>query len=343
MPDQDRQFGVVFLSLLPVTLAPLAGALLLAASTDIAQAPATVPLSKQQVQAIVAHGPWPVAVGPDPGNPVSGQPAAIEFGYRMFREPRMSANGYVTCVACHQTDRGFTDGIARAHALAPVDRNTPALANLRLQSRYGWLGSSDSLWMASLRPILDAREFGSSSARVAEVVRIGDGLACRYERSFGTPPSAQADETVAVNVAKALAAFQETLTTGRTHFDDFRDALARADRSAAARYPVAAQRGARLFVGPGRCATCHAGPNFTDGALHSQMRTPSLRNVAVTAPYLHDGSAATLREAVRWNHALAGPQLGATEVGDLVAFLETLTDSQGAARPWPALAPSPCP
>ena len=325
---------MVSLPLLPVTLlALLAGTLL----------PATE-LNPQQVRAIVAHGPWPVTPGPDPSNPVSGQPAAIEFGYRMFREPRMSANGYVTCVACHQTDRGFTDGIARAHALAPVERNTPALANLRLQQRFGWLGSSDSLWQASLRPLLDAREFGSSPARVAHVVRIGDGLACRYERSFGLLPSAQSDATVAANVAKALAAFQETLTTGRTPFDDYRDALARGDRSAASRYPIAAQRGARLFVGQGRCAACHTGPNFSDGALHDRLRTPSLRNVAVTAPYLHDGSAATMHAAVqRHGDTSAAPRLDASELNDLVAFLGTLTDAHGAGRRWPVLAPSPCP
>jgi cytochrome c peroxidase len=340
----DQQFDVVVLSLLPVKLALLAGALLLPASTDIARSPTTESLGKLEVQAIVAHGPWPVPMAPDPSNPVSGQLAAIEFGYRMFREPRMSANGYVTCIACHQMDRGFTDGIARAHALAPVDRNTPALANLRLQRQYGWLGSSDSLWKASLRPIMDAREFGSSAARVAEVVRIGDGLACRYEQTFGMVPAAHRDETVAINVAKALAAFQETLTTGRTRFDDFRDALARGDRAAAVRYPVAALRGARLFVGPGRCADCHAGPNFTDGALHSKLRTPSLRNVAVTAPYMHDGGAPTLREAMRQHSGVAPalPRLSASEMDELVAFLETLTDAQGAARTWPPLALSLC-
>ena len=334
---------MVVLSLLPVGLAPLVGAVLLAASTDMSPSPATVPLTRHQLQAIAAHGPWPVPVGRDPGNPVSGRPAAIEFGYRMFREPRMSANGYITCVACHQSDRGFTDGIERAHALAPVDRNTPALANLRLQRVYGWRGSSDSLWKASLRPILDEREFGSSVARVAEVVRIGDGLACRYERSFGEPPAAQPDETVALNVAKALAAFQETLTTGRTGFDDFRDALVRGDAAGVAGYPAAAQRGARLFVGKGGCAACHAGANFTDGRLHEGVRTPSLRNVAVTPPYLHDGSAATLREAVRPHGGANNAPLRPHESDDLLAFLQTLTDAQGAARAWPPLVPSPCP
>ncbi len=68
-----------------------------------------------------------------------------------------------------------------------------------------------------------------------------------------------------VNVAKALAAFQETIVTGRTPFDDFRDALERGDTAAIARYPAAAQRGLKLFVGKGDCSACHLGPNFTSG------------------------------------------------------------------------------
>lgn len=320
----------------------------------------------------------------------------------------MSVNGYVACISCHQTDRAFTDGIARAQGLAPVDRNTPALANLRLMHWFGWGGSSDSLWMASLRPMLDSREFGSDAARVAHVVRVGDGLACRYQRSFGASPTAHADERVMVNAAKAIAAFVETLTTGRTLFDQFRDALARGAGQANEDYPAAARRGAELFVGKGQCARCHSGPNFSDGAFHSvephlsvasgrrdagreqglaewraspynqfgrhsdrkarelaaqapssgdaasrgEFRTPSLRNVAVTAPYMHDGSVDTLVEAV--GHAarvdassVEGVQrpesLSSLDKSDLAAFLGTLTDAQATARRFPPLQASTCP
>src|SRR5205814_1740155 len=82
-----------------------------------------------------------------------GVPEAIAFGRRLFFEPRFSPSGYISCVACHQPDRGFTDALPRARGLAPVERNAIALQNLRLQRWYGWGGSSDSLWMASLRPI----------------------------------------------------------------------------------------------------------------------------------------------------------------------------------------------
>jgi len=89
-------------------------------------------------------------------------------------------------------------------------------------------------------------------------------LACGYQKVFGRPPEAD-DETLFVNTGKALAAFQQTLVTRRTPFDDFRDALARNDKITAAQYPVAAQRGLKIFVGKGACNVCHIGPNFSNG------------------------------------------------------------------------------
>jgi cytochrome c peroxidase len=385
-----------------------AGALLAALATA---AQAQVAFGAEEIARIVAHGPWPPAGTPDPSNRVSGRPYAIDFGRRLFFDPRFSANGYIACVACHQPDRAFTDALPRSRALAPVDRNAIALANLRQQRWYGWAGASDSLWMASIRPLLDAREIGASAARVAAAIRSGDGLACRYRLAFGRPVPAD-DEAVLVDIGKALAAFQETLTTGRTPFDDFRDALARGDAAAAARYPLAAQRGLKLFVGRGNCFVCHAGPNFSNGEFHDigvpffirpgvadpgrydgirhvrasrynqlgpfnddpartggqatrhvrleprhwgEFRTPSLRNVAVTAPYMHDGRFATLREVLNHYSQLNEERLHAdgekilrrldlsdAESDDLLAFLETLTDEHGARRPLPPLLKTPC-
>lgn len=350
---------------------------------------------------ILAHGPWPPATARDASNRVSGNAAAIEFGRRMFFDPRMSPNGYIACVACHQPDRGWTDTLPRARALAPVDRNAQALNNLRQQRWFGWGGSSDSLWMASLRPILDEREIGATAEAVARVVRNGLGLACRYQRAFKRPVPTD-DETVLVDVAKALAAFLETLVTGRTEFDDLRDSLARGDTEAMRGYPAAAARGLKIFVGRGNCFVCHAGPNFSNGEFHDtgidffaapgvvdpgrhagirhvqksrynqlgrfsddaarrnatatrhvtlehrhwgEFRTPSLRNVAVTAPYMHNGSLATLHDVLRhYSHLneerlhagneriLRRLDLGDGEIADVVAFLHTLTDAGGAVR-----------
>jgi cytochrome c peroxidase len=345
---------------------------------------------------IAAHGPWPPAPTRDPGNRVSGQPAAIAFGQRLFFDGRLSAPRTISCAFCHQPERAFTDGRATTQALAPGDRNSQPLFNLRLQRWYGWAGSSDSLWMASLRALVDPREMGASVAHVAREVRRRPDLACEYRQVFGTPPGDD-DEAVAVDVVKALAAFQETLVSGRTPFDDFRDALARNDRAAMARYPAAAQRGLRLFIGRGNCTLCHSGPNFSNGEFHDtgvpffvrvgevdpgrhaglrqlqaspfnllgrfnddptranalgtrqvrlehrnwgEWRTPSLREVAATAPYMHNGSLATLHDVLRHYselpedrlHAdgerlLRALKLSAGEIDDLVAFLQSLSAS----------------
>ena len=190
-----------------------------------------------------------------------------------------------------------------------------------------------------------------------------------------------------VNTAKALAAFQETLVTGRTAFDDYRDAVARADAPAAHRYPPAARRGLLLFVGSAGCVQCHAGPTLSDGRFHQvavpdtaadqgrfddlatlrasaftrfgrysdrpaarpapaadadrfAFRTPSLRQVSVTAPYLHDGRVDELQAAV--GHGDAQRQIDAAQRVDLVAFLHTLTDRHGERRPA-SVQPRRCP
>ena len=108
---------------------------------------------------------------------------------------------------------------------------------------------------------------GMSLAGVAKFVRSDRDIACRYRKTFGTAPGSD-DEKILVDTAKALAAFQETLVSGRTPFDDFRDALARGDRAAMAKYPESAQRGLKIFVGKGACDTCHTGAAFTNGEFH---------------------------------------------------------------------------
>lgn len=363
-------------------------------AASVAQAAdATLDWTPTEQARIAAHGPWPPAVVRDPSNRVSGQPAAIAFGLRLFFDGRISAGATVTCAGCHQPDRAWTDGRATAQALAPGARNTQTLVNLPLHRWFGWGGSSDSLWMASLRAIIDPREMGSSVAPLARRVRQHADLSCSYRQAFArTPPDD--DDLVAVDVAKALAAFQETLITARTPFDAFRDALVRNDRETMAQYPAAAQRGLRLFIGRGNCTLCHGGPNFSHGAFHDTgvpfftrrgevdpgrhlglrevqasplnllgrfnddatrdnavgtrharlehrhwgaWRTPSLRNVTATAPYLHDGSAATLRDVLQHYsdlpeerlHAdgerlLRPLRLSAAEMDDLMAFLQSL-------------------
>jgi cytochrome c peroxidase len=267
-----RRLGaiVVFAALL---LPPWAGV-----ARGTVPAPGATPLSVDETRALLALGPWPVASTRDPGNRVSGQTRAIELGRQLFRDPRMSPVGYIACVTCHQPDRAFTDIKARAHGLADLPRNTPALANLGLQRWYGWGGGSDSLWMASIKPILDAREFDGNVQLVRRLFVREPELAACYRSVFGTSPLRGDAQTTVVNVGKALAAFVETLVTGRTPFDEFRDAVARADAAAAAAYPEAALRGLKLFVGSGGCVSCHSGPNFSDGEFHPGVVANALLN-----------------------------------------------------------------
>jgi cytochrome c peroxidase len=385
------------------SLLALSGAMLCLAG--VAQpAGEPLPLSADEIARVVAHGPWPPPATRDPSNRVSGTPEGIELGRRLFVDPRMSAAGYIACVSCHQPDRAWTDGKARAHGMADVDRNTITLQNLRSTRWFGWGGAADSLWAQSIRPILDPREVDSSPALVKRLFQRDPEMACLYRRAFGVAPTGHG-EAVLVNVGKALAAFQETLVTGRTTFDELRDALASGDparqRAAIDAYPEGALRGLRFFVGNGRCATCHNGPGFTNGEFHDigipffvgpgkvdpgrhegirevqqsrynllgrfsddrrrsatatqhvtlehrnwgEFRVPSLRNVAVTAPYMHNGSLPTLRHVLghysefdedrihRDGERILRPlRMTDAEIDDVIAFLDTLTDTQGSRR-----------
>ena len=374
------------------------------------RAAALLDLDDTEVRRLLAHGPWPVAASRDPSNAVSGQSAAVALGQRLFFDPRLSGNGRIACATCHIPARGWTDGRARAQGLADVDRNTPTVLDVALHRWFSWDGRADSLWSQSLKPIVDPREMGASAAHVAQLLRGDATLACLHAKAFGAPVAGEPERAL-VHTGKALAAFAETLRSGRTPFDEFRDALARGDAAAAARYPAAARRGARLFV-KSQCNVCHLGPAFTNGEFHDvgvpyalpggrvdagrsggikqlradpfnllsawsddrsgtsavktrhveanhasfgQFKTPSLRNLGHTAPYMHDGRYATLREAVRHyseldmerihthgEQLLRPLKLSPSETDDMVAFLESLTDP-GAARMPSAPAAAGCP
>ena len=385
--------------------------------------------SDAEREAIARHGPWPPRAVRDPTNRHSGRPAAIAFGRALFFDARLSLDRTHACGSCHKPELAWTDGQARSSGRERLDRNAPSIANSRFERWFGRDGGADSLWSHALRPLTDSREMAMSVPLIAARVRDHTDLRRRYERAFGK--IADDDETVAVDVAKAIAAFQETVVTGRTPFDDFRDALLRGDARAMARYPESAQRGLKIFIGRGDCSVCHFGPRFTNGEFadigipyfaapgrvdpgrHAGIRhvkaspynlesrwnddesradagsarrgpksqawrhdrygrwnddasrasavptrhlrlehrhwgefkVPSLRNVALTAPYMHAGSHATLAEVVQHYselneerlHAdgeriLKPLRLSAQESADLVAFLESLSERKAAAR-----------
>jgi cytochrome c peroxidase len=356
-----------------------------------------VSFSKEETARILQHGPWPPPPARDPSNRVSGKREAIAFGEKLFFEPRLSGTGSVLCATCHAPFRAFQDGRPRGFGLEEVDRNTPSVINTRFYRWYGWDGGHDSLWSQSIRPLLDEREMRSSPQKVAQAMR--SLFAKEYEAAFGRKLPAD-DEEVLVDAGKALAAYQETLVSGRTAFDQFRDSLEKNDVEGMKSYPAAAQRGLKIFIGKGNCSTCHFGPQFTNGefadtgvpfftgpgrvdpgrhtgikklkdnphnllgrynddparstATHTkhvelqhrnfgEWRVPGLRNVALTAPYMHNGSLATLRDVIRHYSELNEERLhadgervlkrlglSAQEVEDLVAFLESL--SSGTSR-----------
>ncbi len=370
-------------------------------------------LSAAEIERVLSHGPWPpsrVHGRVDQSNRASGNPAAIRLGKRLFADAGLSGDGTLACSSCHDPARGFIDGLPRGRAAGVLDRNTPALHDLGGRRWYGWDGGADSLWAATLRPLFDAREMAASPQQVAARIRGTPALARSYGAAFGAP--SDDDERVAVDAAKAIAAWLETLRSGRTAFDDFRDALARGDARAAAAYPAAARRGLAIFVGRGNCSTCHFGAAFTNGEFHDigipfmpaagrvdpgrhagirrlladrynllgphndapagpgpadpalktrtvalmhrnwgEWKVPSLRGVAATAPYMHDGRLATLHDVVRHyseldeerlhadGEAILKPlRLSPQQQDDLVAFLRTL-GPRGADPPLRTAAP----
>lgn len=246
----------------------LPGALVLALVAPLAPAapqlaPASLQWSDEEVRAIVRHGPWPPPLPRDPSNRISGNPAGAMLGEHLFNDPRLSADGRMSCATCHVAGRDWADGRAKAMGQVALDRRTPSLWNVGYAHWFGWDGAGDSLWAQSIRPILDRREMGGDTARVANLLREDKDLACAYQRAFGERPGGD-DEKLLVDAAKALAAFQATLVSPRTPFDAFRDALVAGDREAAARYPLDAQRGLKIFIAA-NCVACHFGPRFTNG------------------------------------------------------------------------------
>jgi cytochrome c peroxidase len=231
-------------------------------------APATaqhaIQWTAEEVRQVSTHGPWPPGPVRDPSNRVFGKPEAIVLGHQLFNERRLSAGGGMSCADCHQAGRDWRDGRPLGFGVVELDRRTPSLWNVGFMHWFGWDGAADSLWMQSIRPLLDRREMGNSPRGIARVVRDDKDLSCGYARAFGEPPGAD-DERIVVDLAKALAAFQATLVTPRTTFDDFRDALLARDAGRMARYPLAAQRGLKIFVGKGGCTNCHLGPLFSNG------------------------------------------------------------------------------
>jgi len=214
---------------------------------------------------IAQHGPWPMQFEADSSNRASGNKSAISLGEKLFFDHDLGGDSKFSCASCHDPGQGFADGKMTGQGRVPLPRNTPTLLNLQTNRWFGWGGENDSLWAQSIRPILAVDEMANTAAGVKAVLSGRERYRGLYQSAFGVSPQDQPDEQVLVNTGKALAAYQETLLSQRSSFDDFRDALLAADQVAMSRYPENTQRGLKIFIGAGRCNLCHLGPRFNNG------------------------------------------------------------------------------
>jgi cytochrome c peroxidase len=335
-----------------LVLAAVAGA---CAAATAADEDAGAPWPAAERDRVLAFGPWPPAPARDADNPASGRPEAVALGEQLFHSARLGDAAGVRCATCHEPWRGFADGRPLALGVALGTRRTPGLLDVATtHRRFGWDGIETTLWRQSLRPLRDPREMPADDAHVAALLRGDPALAARYAAVFGAPPGPD-DARVTADAGRVLAAYVETLASPPTVFDRWRDAwAAQPDAAPPPGLPPAALRGLRLFVGRGGCAACHQGPGFTDDARHGvprrsppahgmpagasdagALRTPGLRGTAAAGPWMHDGSRATLCDALR-PHALPpdgtpAERLDAQARSDLAAFLRTLAPGPASA------------
>jgi len=276
-------------------------------------------------------GVLPTAVPVPANNPMSE--AKIELGKKLYFEPALSKSGHFSCNSCHNLATWGVDNqqFSIGHSWQRGGRNAPTVLNAAFWSKQFWDGRAPLLEDQAKGPPLNPVEMAADSEAYAVARLKAAGYDAEFEAVFGKN-SVSYD-----NMAKAIAAFERTLITPNAPFDLFVEG--KGDISAAAK------RGMKKVDAVG-CTSCHSGPLFSnngfaqfkygkDSGLKSVsgkdaddhvFRVQSWRNVAMTAPYFHDGSAATLSEAVKiMAKVQLDTELSAKDVSDIVAFLETLT------------------
>jgi cytochrome c peroxidase len=308
------------------------------------------PPPKDTLRARLALDEVPLGLPPLPvpkGSPLTE--ARVALGRRLFFDPILSADGTVACASCHQPAHGFAGAEARPQGIRGLrtTRRAPTLLNRAYGTAFFWDGREATLEDQALRPIESASEMGSTVASALERLRKDKAYREQFEAAFP-------DGATAANLARALASFERVLLRGDSRVDRFRrngehDALTPRER-----------QGLWLYESKGRCWRCHGGANFTDEGFHNtgvgwgkepadlgrfavtkkesdkgKFKTPTLRGVGRTGPYMHDGSLGSLTEVVEFYNrggganpnldpVLAPLGLSAEEVRDLVAFLESL-------------------
>jgi cytochrome c peroxidase len=314
---------------------------LLAGTAALAVVAATVPAEKQD--------PWlrPAAVP----SPADNKPnaARVELGKMLFFDPRLSGAETHSCFSCHNPALGWSDGqpTAIGHGFQRLQRNSPTILNTAYQPLHMWDGRKKGLEDQALGPIEAAGEMNQPLDQLVVKLNAIKGYRPLFDKAY--PNQGITLDTI----AKAIASFERTIVSTEAPFDRWR----RGDEKAV---DASVKRGFALFQGKADCVGCHTGFNFTDNSFYNigvsavfddhdgrfahrkdpvmkgAFKTPTLRDIALTAPYMHNGIYKTLEEVVdhydrggdvKDNLSDKMKPLGLTsqEKKDLVAFMRSLT------------------
>ena len=307
-------------------------------------APAVATADSAHAAGTVAAFDWHLPRGfPTPAvpndNPMSA--AKVALGRRLFFDPQLSVTGRYSCASCHDPDRSYADGRALASGATgeALPHSAMALINVAYNISYGWTRPElQSLEAQMLEPLLNEHpvELGLAGreAKICALLASEPTYHAAFAESFPQSETPVSFE----NLVKAIAAFERTLIYGNSPFDRY---VFSGEHTALS---AQAKNGMRIFYSPrAGCGSCHSGFNFAgnwrdergdtgkpsfanNGASDQPMRVPTLRNIALTAPYMHDGRFATLDAVLDHYTRQRSLDLTTDERTDLLAFLNALTD-----------------
>jgi len=289
-------------------------------------------------------------------------PQQIDLGRYLFFDPILSKDGTISCATCHQPEKGFGDGLDRSIGILgePIKRGAPSLWNVAFLKLFFWDGRDSTLESQMKGPLFSEDEMGTTPHQLGKTIN----TIAAYRKMFAEAFPLRDESKIELNqIYLALAAFESSLISLNSRYDQY----AHGFHGALTKNEMEGMNVFRSFVA--RCAECHTPPLFTnqqlavlgtpepdgrpldpgaevpynDGSLRGAFKIPSLRNVALTAPYMHSGKFKTLRETVEFytkgrGHAVPEeetlylhwhiwePNLSDFELDRLVDFLQTLTD-----------------
>lgn len=278
----------------------------------------------------------------------------VSLGKKLFNEKMLSLDSSVSCASCHKPDFAFADTVAFSIGIHGKEtaRNVPSVLNMKNRPLFFWDGRAASLEAQALMPIANPDEMGLPIKEAVKRLNESTEYKKLFLRVFKQKPSVE-------NLSAALAAFEQTLETVDSKFDDWSNNRGKLS--------FAEERGRKLFTGrKAKCFDCHFGEDFTGDEFKNiglfngnfltdsgrsaitqksgdigKFKVPGLRNVAVTAPYMHNGMFATLEEVMRYYNEPRGffphqenldplfnkgLKLTPGEQADIISFLKTLTD-----------------